>query len=225
MGGVPTTIGAEVLRDNDSVVPGLYAAGEVACVSVHGANRLGTNSLLDINVFGRRAGIGAAEFAIHQAPPDLPPAAQATVASMVDRLLSSTGAERTAAIRRDLQDTMERNAQVYRSDESLRQAVVDLAALRERYADVAITDKGRRFNSDLLEAIELGFLLDLAEALVVSARARTESRGCHFREDHPQRDDGAFLQHTMAYRDPDGTIRLGYKPVVQTRYQPTERTY
>ena len=144
---------------------------------------------------------------------------------MVDRLLTSAGRERTAAIRRDLQDTMERNAQVYRSDESLRRAENDLATLRARYADVAVTDKGRRFNSDLLEAIELGFLLDLAEALVVSARARTESRGAHFREDHPQRDDDAFLRHTMAYREADGTIRLAYKPVVQTRYQPTERKY
>ncbi len=225
MGGVPTTLAAQVLRDNDAAVPGLYAAGEVACVSVHGANRLGSNSLLDINVFGRRAGISAAEFAMTQPLVELPPLAEATVAAMVDRLLTSAGRERTAAIRRDLQDTMERNAQVYRSDESLRRAENDLATLRARYADVAVTDKGRRFNSDLLEAIELGFLLDLAEALVVSARARTESRGAHFREDHPQRDDDAFLRHTMAYREADGTIRLAYKPVVQTRYQPTERKY
>ena len=225
MGGVPTTLGAEVLRDNDAAVPGLYAAGEVACVSVHGANRLGSNSLLDINVFGRRAGISAAEFAMTQPWVEPPPLAEATVAAMVDRLLTSAGRERTAAIRRDLQDTMERNAQVYRSDETLRRAENDLATLRARHADVAVTDKGRRFNSDLLEAIELGFLLDLAEALVVSARARTESRGAHFREDHPQRDDDVFLRHTMAYREADGTIRLDYKPVVQTRYQPTERKY
>ncbi len=122
MGGVPTTLDAQVLRDNHAVVPGLYAAGEVACVSVHGANRLGTNSLLDINVFGRRAGISAAEFAMDRPSSEPPPGGAATVVAQIDRLLTSTGSQRTAAIRRDLQDTMERNAQVYRSDESLRTA-------------------------------------------------------------------------------------------------------
>jgi succinate dehydrogenase / fumarate reductase flavoprotein subunit len=130
-----------------------------------------------------------------------------------------------ATIRRELQHTMDRNAQVYRTEESLEQAAADIAALKLRYRRVAITDKGERFNSDLLEAIELGFLLDLAEILVVSARARTESRGGHFREDFPNRDDETFMRHTMAYLDPDGTVRLEYLPVVQTRYQPTDRKY
>jgi succinate dehydrogenase / fumarate reductase flavoprotein subunit len=225
MGGVPTNVRAEVLRDNTRVVPGLYAAGEVACVSVHGSNRLGTNSLLDINVFGRRAGIAAAEYAAKHSARELPAAPESTVRSMVDGLLSSTGTERVATIRRELQETMDRNAQVYRTDESLKQAEEDIAALKIRYADVAVTDKGRRFNSDLLEAIELGFLLDLAEVLVVGARARNESRGGHFREDYPNRDDVNFMRHTMAYRTEDGAIRLDYKPVVQTRYQPMERKY
>ena len=225
MGGVPTTVRAEALRDNTSVVPGLYAAGEVACVSVHGANRLGTNSLLDINVFGRRAGIAAAEYAAARAHDELPADAEVTVVAMLDRLLTSTGSQRTAAIRRELQETMDRNAQVYRTEESLKQAEEDIAALKVRYADLAITDKGRRFNSDLLEAVELGFLLDLAEVLVVGARVRNESRGGHFREDYPNRDDVNFMRHTMAYRERDGAIRLDYKPVTQTRYKPMERRY
>jgi succinate dehydrogenase / fumarate reductase flavoprotein subunit len=225
MGGVPTNVRAEVLRSNTETVPGLYAAGEVACVSVHGSNRLGTNSLLDINVFGRRAGIAAAEYAAVRSQPELPSAPETTVVSMVSALLASTGTERVAAIRRALQETMDRNAQVYRTDESLKQAEEDIAALKLRYANVAITDKGRRFNSDLLEAIELGFLLDLAEVLVVGARARNESRGGHFREDYPRRDDANFMRHTMAYREADGAIRLDYKPVVQTRYRPMERKY
>jgi len=225
MGGVPTNIKAEVLRNNTDVVRGLYAAGEVACVSVHGSNRLGTNSLLDINVFGRRAGIAAAEYAARVSHPDLPDNPETTVVGMVSTLLESTGGERVASIRKALQETMDRNAQVYRTDESLKQAEEDIAALKARYASVAIGDKGKRFNSDLLEAIELGFLLDLAEVLVIGARARNESRGGHFREDYPNRDDVNFMRHTMAYREDDGAIRLDYKPVVQTRYQPMERKY
>ena len=225
MGGVPTTVRAEVRRNNTEIVPGLYAAGEVACVSVHGANRLGTNSLLDINVFGRRAGLAAAEYAAGAAQPELAPQPELFVTEMVHALLTSTGSERVAAIRRELQHTMDRNAQVYRTEESLAQAAADIAGLKRRYPRVAITDKGTRFNSDLLEAIELGFLLDLAEVLVISARARTESRGGHFREDYPHRDDDTFMRHTMAYLNPDSIVRLEYMPVVQTRYQPTDRKY
>ena len=225
MGGVPTTVRAEVRRNNTEIVPGLYAAGEVACVSVHGANRLGTNSLLDINVFGRRAGLAAAEYAAGAAQPELAPQPELFVTEMVHALLTSTGSERVAAIRRELQHTMDRNAQVYRTEESLAQAAADIAGLKRRYPRVAITDKGTRFNSDLLEAIELGFLLDLAEVLVISARARTESRGGHFREDYPHRNDDTFMRHTMAYLNPDSIVRLEYMPVVQTRYQPTDRKY
>ncbi len=229
MGGVPTNIETEVLADNDAVVPGLYAAGEVACVSVHGANRLGTNSLLDINVFGRRAGVAAAEFAATASWVDLPPAPEAGVVSLLGDVLERTDGERVATIRTALQETMDRNAQVYRTEASLKQAESDIGALKERYRRVVVQDKGRRFNTDLLEAVELGFLLDLAEVLVISARARNESRGGHFREDYQHRDDVNFMRHTMAYRevDADGTpgIRLDYKPVVVTRYQPMERTF
>jgi succinate dehydrogenase / fumarate reductase, flavoprotein subunit len=229
MGGVPTNVETEVLADNDAIVSGLYAAGEVACVSVHGANRLGTNSLLDINVFGRRAGIAAAEFAATAPWVDLPPAPQAGVVALLEGVLGRTEGERVATIRTALQETMDRNAQVYRTEASLKQAESDIAALKERYRRVVVQDKGRRFNTDLLEAVELGFLLDLAEVLVVSARARGESRGGHFREDYQHRDDVNFMRHTMAYREVDanGTVavRLDYKPVVVTRYQPMERTF
>ncbi|WP_405012984.1 succinate dehydrogenase flavoprotein subunit [Kitasatospora sp. NBC_01539] len=229
MGGIPTNVEGEVLRNNTDVVPGLYAAGEVACVSVHGANRLGTNSLLDINVFGRRAGLAAAEYAANNDFVPLPENAEALVQNMVDGLRESTGTESVAQIRKELQESMDANASVYRTGDTLKQAVADIALLRERYKSVSIQDKGSRFNTDLLEAIELGNLLDLAEVLVVSALAREESRGGHYREDFPTRDDVKFMQHTMAYQEvaADGTtsIRLDYKPVVQTRYQPMERKY
>jgi len=229
MGGIPTNIETEVLRDNDTVVPGLYAAGECACVSVHGANRLGTNSLLDINVFGRRAGIAAAEYAVGADLPELPDDPAAFVADMVGSLRESTGGERVGEIRRAMQETMDMNAQVYRTEATLKQALSDVQELQRRYRNVAIHDKGERYNTELLEAIELGFLLDLAEVLVVGAIERKESRGGHAREDYQTRDDVNFMRHTMAYRhvgeNGDTSVRLDYKPVVVTRYQPMERKY
>ncbi|MFI8441190.1 succinate dehydrogenase flavoprotein subunit [Streptomyces rochei] len=229
MGGIPTNVEGEVLADNTTVVPGLYAAGEVACVSVHGANRLGTNSLLDINVFGKRAGIAAAEYAQKADFVELPDNPESLVVEQIERLRSSTGNERVATLRRELQETMDANVMVFRTEQTIKTAVEKIAELRERYKNVAIQDKGRRFNTDLLEAVELGNLLDLAEVMAVSALARKESRGGHYREDFPNRDDVNFMRHTMAYREvgADGTetIRLDYKPVVQTRYQPMERKY
>ncbi|MFF5017677.1 succinate dehydrogenase flavoprotein subunit [Streptomyces sp. NPDC001165] len=229
MGGIPTNVEGEVLADNTTVVPGLYAAGEVACVSVHGANRLGTNSLLDINVFGRRAGIAAAEYSHTVDFVELPENPEAFVVERIEQLRNSTGTERVAQIRRELQETMDANVMVFRTEQTIKTAVEKIAELRERYKNVAIQDKGKRFNTDLLEAIELGNLLDLAEVMAVSALARKESRGGHYREDYPNRDDVNFMRHTMAYREvgADGseTVRLDYKPVVQTRYQPMERKY
>ncbi|WP_316777200.1 succinate dehydrogenase flavoprotein subunit [Streptomyces sasae] len=229
MGGIPTNVEGEVLIDNTTVVPGLYAAGEVACVSVHGANRLGTNSLLDINVFGRRAGIAAAEYAHTVDFVELPENPAEFVVSQIERLRTSTGNERVATLRRELQETMDANVMVFRTEQTIKTAVEKIAELRERYKNVSIQDKGKRFNTDLLEAIELGNLLDLAEVMAVSALARKESRGGHYREDYPNRDDVNFMRHTMAYREvgDDGaeSIRLDYKPVVQTRYQPMERKY
>ncbi len=229
MGGIPTNIETEVLRDNDTVVPGLYAAGECACVSVHGANRLGTNSLLDINVFGRRAGIAAAEYAVGAELPDLPENPAVFVEGMVSGLRDSEGGERVGEIRKAMQETMDMNAQVYRTETTLKQALSDVQELQRRYRNVAIHDKGQRYNTELLEAIELGFLLDLAEVLVVGALERKESRGGHAREDYQTRDDVNFMRHTMAYRhvgeNGDTSVRLDYKPVVVTRYQPMERKY
>lgn len=229
MGGIPTNVQGEVLLDNTTVVPGLYAAGEVACVSVHGANRLGTNSLLDINVFGKRAGIAAAEYSQKAEYVELPEDPAQQVIDQVEHLRASTGTERVAELRRELQETMDANVMVFRTEQTIKTAVEKLAELRERYRNVSIQDKGKRFNTDLLEAIELGNLLDLAEVMAVSALARKESRGGHYREDYPNRDDVNFMRHTMAYREvgDDGTesIRLDYKPVVQTRYQPMERKY
>ncbi|MFI9600481.1 succinate dehydrogenase flavoprotein subunit [Streptomyces sp. NPDC004069] len=229
MGGIPTNVQGEVLADNTTVVPGLYAAGEVACVSVHGANRLGTNSLLDINVFGKRAGIAAAEYAAKAEYVELPENPESFVVEQLERLRTSTGTERVAVIRRELQETMDANVMVFRTEQTIKTAVEKIAELRERYRNVAIQDKGKRFNTDLLEAVELGNLLELAEVMAVSALARKESRGGHYREDYPNRDDVNFMRHTMAYREvgDDGseTVRLDYKPVVQTRYQPMERKY
>ncbi|WP_462203785.1 succinate dehydrogenase flavoprotein subunit [Frankia sp. CcWB3] len=233
MGGIPTNVDAQVLADNDTVMPGLYAAGEVACVSVHGANRLGTNSLLDINVFGRRAGIAAAEYANATARhADLPENPASFVEDLLGRLRAGAGTENAAAIRRELQESMDVNASVYRTEATLKQALSDISGLKTRYQRVGVSDRGRRYNTELLEAVELGFLLDLAEVLVVGALARNESRGGHSREDYPNRDDVNFMRHTMAYRSgplvaasPEAEIRLDYKPVVMTRYQPMERKY
>ena len=229
MGGIPTTVHGQVLRDNTNVVPGLYAAGECACVSVHGANRLGTNSLLDINVFGRRAGIAAANYALghdHRRPAAR--TRRAMVVGWVGDILSEHGNERVADIRGALQQSMDNNAAVFRTEETLKQALTDIHALKERYARITVQDKGKRFNSDLLEAIELGILLELAEVTVVGALNRKESRGGHAREDYPNRDDTNYMRHTMAYKqgtDLLSDIRLDYKPVVQTRYEPMERKY
>ncbi len=224
MGGIPTNIKAEVLRDNDTVVPGLYAAGECACVSVHGANRLGTNSLLDINVFGKRAGIYAVEYAKDAKFVDVPQDAIAETVKLIEHMRNATGTEKIAVIRKELQDTMDKNAQVYRTEESLNEALDKIKELRKRYEHIQVQDRGKRFNTDLLEAIELGFLLDLAEVLAYTARERRESRGGHFREDYETRNDEKFMVHSMAYKA-DDEIKIGWKPVTITNYPPMERKY
>lgn len=228
MGGIPTNVHGEALRDNENVIPGLYAAGEVACVSVHGSNRLGTNSLLDINVFGRRAGIAAAEYALAHEHVELPENPTKLVEDQLSGLLSEHGDERVADIRKEMQQTMDSHASVYRTEDTLKQALTDVQALKARYQRITVADKGKRYNTDLLEAVELGFLLELAEVLVVGALARKESRGGHAREDYPNRDDTNFMRHTMAYKQGTGLssdIRLDYKPVTFTRYEPMERKY
>ena len=231
MGGIPTNIKAEVLSDNDTVVPGLYAAGECACVSVHGANRLGTNSLLDINVFGKRAGRYAVEYATKAKQVPMPEDAAKDVIEMLNKVRAANGKEKVAQLRKELQETMDKNAQVFRTEETLNEALEKIAELRKRYENISIQDQGKRFNTDLLEAVELGFLLDLAEVTVVACRERRESRGAHLREDYPERNDKKFMVHSMAYlqdktdRKTGTPIKIDWKPVVITNYQPMERKY
>jgi succinate dehydrogenase / fumarate reductase, flavoprotein subunit len=231
MGGIPTNIKTEVLSDNDTVVRGLFAAGECACVSVHGANRLGTNSLLDINVFGKRAGIYAVEYAREADFVPVPENAISEVEKMLAIARNSTGTEKVAVLRKELQDTMDKNAQVYRTEDSLNEALDKIAELRTRYQNIQVQDRGKRFNTDLLEAIELGFLFDLSEVLVMTARERRESRGGHFREDYETRDDEKFMVHSMAYKldktpaKPGDDIRVDWKPVTVTNYPAMERKY
>ncbi|NBQ92641.1 MAG: succinate dehydrogenase flavoprotein subunit [Micrococcales bacterium] len=224
MGGIPTNIKAEVLSDNNTVVPGLYAAGECACVSVHGANRLGTNSLLDINVFGKRAGQYSVEYAKTADFVPVPEDAVKETVALIEKMRKAEGNEKIAVIRRELQDTMDKNAQVYRTEDSLNEALDKIKELRKRYENIHVMDRGQRFNTDLLEAIELGFLLDLAEVLAYTARERRESRGGHFREDFETRNDEKFMVHSMAYKAGD-EIKVDWKPVTVTIYPPMERKY
>jgi succinate dehydrogenase / fumarate reductase flavoprotein subunit len=225
MGGVPTDVHGQVTIDEkNTVLPGLYAAGECACVSVHGANRLGTNSLVDLIVFGRRAGKQMLEFSREHDYHPLPENPEIRAQTEVSALLEGRGNENAASIRDDLQQAMMQLAGVFRTDDGLRGLRETLAALRDRYSRVRLNDRGKTFNTDLTETIELGYLLDIAEAIATSALAREESRGGHFREDFPQRDDARWLKHTLAYRTASG-IQLRYKPVVLTRFEPKERKY
>lgn len=226
MGGLPTDIDGRVLASESEVMPGFYAAGECACVSVHGANRLGTNSLVDLVVFGRRAGKHAARF-IQEAPlAPLPPNPEGYARDQVERLLSrSDGAtERAGDIRRTLQVEMFDKAGVVRTEQRLREMQTILLDLQQRYQRVGIDDHTRTFNTDLLEALELGYLLDVSACIVAGALARTESRGAHYREDYPDRDDANWLKHTLVYKT-SGGLRLGAKPVTITQFQPKERKY
>ena len=231
MGGIPTNIKAEVLSDNDTVIPGLYAAGECACVSVHGANRLGTNSLLDINVFGKRAGKYSVEYAKTAKQVPMPEDAAKDVLELLQKVRNAKGKEKVAQLRKELQETMDKNAQVFRTEETLNEALAKIAELRKRYEKISVQDQGKRFNTDLLEAVELGFLLDLAEVTVITCRERRESRGAHLREDYTERDDKKFMVHSMAYKQnkidkkTGIDIKVDWKPVVITNYQPMERKY
>jgi succinate dehydrogenase / fumarate reductase, flavoprotein subunit len=225
MGGIPTNqYGQVVIDENNTVMPGMYAAGEVACVSVHGANRLGTNSLLDLIVFGKHAGLDAARF-VKEAPfQNLPEDPTDFVRAQVDRIMNNQGKERAAAIGRDMKVSMFENVGVYRVDADMRKAAQDLKSFKERFKHVQIDDRGKIFNQDLLNAWELSNLLDLAEVVTAAALARTESRGAHARDDYPKRDDQNWLKHSLAWFH-NGEVELRYKPVIITKYQPKERVY
>ena len=228
MGGVPTDIDGRVVMDEKNTpLPGLYAAGEVACVSVHGANRLGTNSLVDLIVFGRRAGKHIAAKWLPEADfAPLPADPEAYATEMVEGLLSRTKGETQEAIRQELRDMMMDYVGVVRNEERLKVAQDKITELKDRFANVRLMDTSREYNTELMEVIELGNLIECSEATIAGARARKESRGAHYRTDYEKRDDANFLQHTLAYHSPhSGEPELRYKPVVITEFQPKERKY
>jgi len=226
MGGIPTDVDARVVTGEDeTIIPGLYSAGECACVSVHGANRLGTNSLLDLLVFGKRAGLSAIEDVKVLDLPPVPADATGPTLEALNRILERDTGDNMAEIRKELQTQMFDLAFVVRTDEGLRKMQEILGGLRERFDRVAIGDKGSVFNMDLMEAVEVGFLLDCSDAIVAGSLVREESRGAHYREDFPTRDDVNWMKHTLAYRESDGSIRMEYKPVKTGPYEPMERKY
>ena len=224
--GAHYTMGG-VRCDIDGLTPaqGLYAAGEAACVSVHGANRLGGNSLLETVVFGRRAGRAAAAWAKNAPLPDFPADALRRGEAAQSAMLRDGGTERVGALRAEMQEIMNADFQIYRTESDMKSGINRLRNLRERFKRIQIDDKGRIFNTALQEAYELGFMLDLAECIAVGALNRQESRGGHARRDFPKRDDEKWLKHTLYYMDGDGHPRLESAPVTITKYQPAERTY
>jgi succinate dehydrogenase / fumarate reductase flavoprotein subunit len=225
MGGIPTDIEGRVIRDeHKTIVPGFYAAGEVACVSVHGANRLGTNSLVDLIVFGRRAGKHIARFIHEWDFLPLPKEPEAFARDLVERLRDRTKGEPQINIRNELRDEMMENVGVVRTETSLLHAQKKIVELKERLQQVFVQDKGHTFNTELMEVIELGFLLDCSEATIAGALERKESRGAHYRTDYPKRDDANFLKHTLAYREMN-EVALRYKPVALGTFEPQERKY
>jgi fumarate reductase flavoprotein subunit len=222
MGGVDTDI------NGATPMPGLYAAGEVACVSINGANRLGSNSLPELLVFGARAGKAAAEYAAEQRPPGRHLLAQAMdeeARLRKDFLDKQGGRESIAVLREEMQKIMENSAGIYRSAETLSGAAGKLRELRERFKDIRLDDQGHMFNTELISALELECMLEVAETMAECAMQRTESRGAHQRTDYPQRDDEKFLAHSVVRRDADGRARVSYRPVTITRWAPAERVY
>ena len=224
MGGIPTDIDGNVLDANNNPIRGLYAAGECACISVHGANRLGCNSLLDLVVFGRRAGKMIRRDLEGADWPDLVTDAQEKSLLRINGILNRNSGEKAVHIRNALQELMTERCSVFRDEKGLREALERINELKQRCETVIVDDHGKAFNTDLMDALELESLLGLAEAILVSAEARKESRGAHFREDYPERDDVNWLQHTLIRKTDEGRL-ISYKPVTITRFEPKARTY
>ena len=225
MGGIPTDPDGRVLGDEKgSVVKGLYGAGECACVSIHGANRLGCNSLLDLIVFGRRSGIAMKRDIVKYDHRPIPGDPLKSVEAKISRLWNANGREEIGSLRREMQSLMMEYGSVFRNEEGLKKGIEGIRTLKERYEQAGVADKGKVFNYALMEAIELGHQLDLAELILTSAFHRKESRGAHFRDDFPARDDQNYLKHTLIYPTPQGP-EVRYKPVTITRFQPSARIY
>jgi succinate dehydrogenase / fumarate reductase flavoprotein subunit len=218
--------GVETGNDGETELTGLYAAGEVACVSVHGANRLGGNSLMETITFGRRAGRAAAEWALSHTTIDVPVSLEADAERELKSMLGFSGGERPWQIRQDLGTSMLENFGVFRREDQMANQIKIIGELRERYArGVIVEDKGEVFNSDLVQAIELGNMIDLAACMLQAGIARKESRGAHARPyDFPTRDDENFMKHSITRWVDDGP-ELTYKDVRYTKYDPMERTY
>ena len=225
MGGVPTNkIGQVVVDDKGTVLPGLFAAGEAACVSVHGANRLGTNSLLDLVVFGKHAGLSAAGYARNANFVDLPEDPTAFAREQFDALRNGDGQEKVYDLAAEMKKVMYDDVGIFRNEAGMKAAIQKIRELKERFKHVKLADTGKVFNTELLNAWELSNMLDLAEVIATSALNRQESRGGHAREDFPNRDDANWLKHTLI-KNKDGKLDIAYKPVVITKYQPKERVY
>ncbi len=226
MGGIPTNkYGEVVIDENNTVMPGLYAAGEVACVSVHGANRLGTNSLLDLIVFGKHSGLRAAEFANGAEFQPLSADPTEFTQAQFDLIRNAQGNEKILEISSKMKSVMMDCVGMFRTGEGMESALETVRELRERYKHIPLHDQGKVFNTEMINIWELGNLLEIAELVTVCALARTESRGAHARDDYPKRDDVNWLKHTLSWIKEDGAIELRYKPVVITKYQPKERVY
>ena len=226
MGGIPTDVNARVIIDSDGTpFNGLYAAGECACVSVHGANRLGCNALLDTLVFGRRAGIEMRKYIPSAKLLSIDDQANEEEAKRIDHLMTSPGTESSGLIRTEMQEIMMEHVSVFRQEKGLNHALAKVRELKKRYQSVALQDKGNCFNRDLLDVLELGHLLDLSEIITMGALYRQESRGAHSREDFPDRDDTDFLSHTLIRHEPGKEPQVFSKPVSITKFQPQERKY
>jgi succinate dehydrogenase / fumarate reductase flavoprotein subunit len=225
MGGIPCTTDGRVISDaKNTVVRGLYAAGECCCVSVHGANRLGCNSTQDATLYGRRTGRAIVRDLSGLIYEDLPPESQKDTHAEMDWYFNTHGGENATDIRHALQDSMMKNCGIYRNEKDLKEQLGIVKELQERYQKIALKDRSLQFNTEVMEAIELGHLLNFSEVVVIGAIERKESRGAHARTDFPKRDDANWLKHTMAYKAGD-KIRLDFKPVTITRFQPKERKY